>query len=225
VAKDGGAARERLLEAALGQFALKGYGGATVDDIAAAAGLSKGAVYWHYKDKRELFRSVIADRARQLVEHVRATAAQGTPLRRLVDMTRAVLQYYEENRDFAAIRVYLRIGEDGAVDAEADAALREWYRDSRARLAELVRQGIALGEIRPCPPEGTATALLAVLDGLVFQWIIDPDQVSLCAAHETLAQTFFRGLAAAEGLKPQMSTEGLAGTRETRQIENAKTLK
>jgi TetR/AcrR family acrAB operon transcriptional repressor len=208
VAKDVGAARERLLEAALAQFAQKGYGGATVDDIAAAAGVSKGAVYWHYKDKRELFRSVIADRARKLVEHVRATAAEGPPLRRLLDIAGAVLQYYEENRDFAAIRVYLRIGEDGAVDAEADAAIRSWYRDSRVRLAELVRQGMALGEIRPCSPEGTATALLAVLDGLVFQWIIDPDQVSLRAAHETLAQTFFRGLAAEGVFEPQMNTDG-----------------
>src|SRR5262249_9914856 len=153
---------------------------------AAAAGLSKGAVYWHYADKRELFRSVIGECAQKLVAHVRARAQEGTPLQRLLNICGAVLQYYEENRDFAAIRVYLRIGEDGAVAAEADAALRRWYRESRTRLAELVRQGIAGGEIRPCPPEGTASALLALLDGLVFQWIIDPEEVSLRAARETL---------------------------------------
>ena len=49
------ATRERLLVAAAGCFAKKGYASCTVADIAKAAGLAQGAMYVHFKSKEELF--------------------------------------------------------------------------------------------------------------------------------------------------------------------------
>jgi AcrR family transcriptional regulator len=50
-----GDAREALLEAALHVFAERGFRDASVDDIAEHAGYSKGAVYWHFSSKDDLF--------------------------------------------------------------------------------------------------------------------------------------------------------------------------
>src|SRR5437588_11640830 len=55
-------ARDELLTAALRVFARRGYRDAGVDEIAAEAGYSKGALYWHFSGKQELFLALIDDR-------------------------------------------------------------------------------------------------------------------------------------------------------------------
>ena len=51
--------RGEILDAALACFSERGYHGTSVDDIAARAGLSKGAIYWHFAGKRELFLALV----------------------------------------------------------------------------------------------------------------------------------------------------------------------
>ncbi len=51
--------RERILQAALGMFALKGFDDTSMEDIALAIGCSKGGLYYHFRDKEQLFASVI----------------------------------------------------------------------------------------------------------------------------------------------------------------------
>src|ERR671915_416862 len=55
-------ARDELLTAALQVFARRGYRHAGVDEIAAAAGYSKGALYWHFGGKEELLHALIEER-------------------------------------------------------------------------------------------------------------------------------------------------------------------
>ena len=52
--------RQRLLNGARDVFLKTGYQGATLDDIAAAAGFTKGALYWHFPNKQALFLALIA---------------------------------------------------------------------------------------------------------------------------------------------------------------------
>ena len=53
--------RQKILKAALDVFVEKGYERATFEDVAARIGLSKGAIYWHFKNKSDLFTEVVAD--------------------------------------------------------------------------------------------------------------------------------------------------------------------
>src|SRR5690349_12817469 len=55
-------ARDELLGAALRVFAERGYGQAGVDEVAAAAGYSKGALYWHFSSKEDLLLALIEER-------------------------------------------------------------------------------------------------------------------------------------------------------------------
>ncbi len=52
--------RETLLDAAMDIFAAQGYAGATVDEIAQAAGMSKAGFYWHFESKEAIFAAIIA---------------------------------------------------------------------------------------------------------------------------------------------------------------------
>jgi len=53
--------RQNILRASLDLFVEKGYERATFEDVAARIGLSKGAVYWHFKNKPDLFAALVAD--------------------------------------------------------------------------------------------------------------------------------------------------------------------
>jgi AcrR family transcriptional regulator len=70
-------AQTALLRAARRAFAKVGYERASLDAIATAAGMTKGSIYHHYSDKRELFRAVFEDVERQMVEQIDQAAAGG----------------------------------------------------------------------------------------------------------------------------------------------------
>lgn len=70
--------RAALLEAATERFAQDGYAATTIDDIASSARVSKGAVYYHFPDKAQLFEAAFRDGQQQLLTKV-AEAAAGQP--------------------------------------------------------------------------------------------------------------------------------------------------
>ncbi len=85
--------RAALLNAATEQFAKRGFAATTMDDIATSARVSKGAVYYHFADKAELFEAVFRDRQQQLLAKVGVTSARHTnPWKQLDAALRAYLQ-------------------------------------------------------------------------------------------------------------------------------------
>jgi len=69
--------RAKVLAAARRLFSEHGYEGATIRDIAAAAGMSTGAVFANFSDKSDLFREIMAQDMAQLAEAMREAAARG----------------------------------------------------------------------------------------------------------------------------------------------------
>jgi AcrR family transcriptional regulator len=85
--------RAALLKAATEQFAEHGFAATTMDDIAMSARVSKGAVYYHFVDKAELFEAVFRDRQQQLLAKVGAAYARhSNPWRQLDAALGAYLQ-------------------------------------------------------------------------------------------------------------------------------------
>ena len=69
-----GKAEERILREAMRLFWEQGYHGTSIDDITRAAGLTKGALYWHYNSKEDLLRRIITEYEKRfldgLIQHV-----------------------------------------------------------------------------------------------------------------------------------------------------------
>src|SRR3954451_7277165 len=89
----GRAARDELLTAALRVFARRGYRDAGVDEIAAEAGYSKGALYWHFAGKEELLLALLEERVDTRMRERFALLESAPPDR---DMS------VEASREFAA---------------------------------------------------------------------------------------------------------------------------
>lgn len=190
--------KQRLLQAALTCFAQKGYHATTVDEIATEAGVSKGAVYWHYKDKRELFLSVMRERGQALQEAgAQAVASVSKPqnvtllLRRIME---AIFQFYAENLKFASLLGLLRSGKDAPFGEELYLELQAFYRSSRSQFAPLFSHGIKSGEFNEAAPEMLAVWLLATIDGIVMQWVIDPEEIKLETIAPRLSEQFVRAI-------------------------------
>ncbi len=105
--------KEKILTTALALFAANGYEAVSVSDIAGQLGMTKGALYKHYKNKRDIFDSILTRMEQQDAERARAFALpEGTlsqmeeayrsaSLEQLTAFSRAQFRYWTED-DFAA---------------------------------------------------------------------------------------------------------------------------
>ncbi|HEX8646206.1 MAG TPA: TetR family transcriptional regulator [Thermoleophilaceae bacterium] len=192
-----GTARERLLDAAERVFGESGYRGASVDDVAAAAGATKGALYWHFASKQELFFALVEERVdsrvREFLEFMEraGTGSDPTPavssgLARVVD---------EQRQMFLLMHEYWAL-------AVRDPGLREHYVERQRALRTRVAQTLEAraGGRLPVDAERLATGLIAFATGLAEERIADPDAVP----DETLGEVLSLIL---EGLAARMAAD------------------
>lgn len=72
--RDPDARREAILEAALGVFSAEGFAATKLDDIAEKAGVAKGTIYLHFKDKQDLFEQMVRATVSPVIERLEALA-------------------------------------------------------------------------------------------------------------------------------------------------------
>ncbi len=125
--------REAILAAAEEVFARSGYHGASLDDIAQAAGISKALIYEHFASKRELHASLVNAHVEEIFRRLQASAAAGQPgeerLRGGID---AFLSFVEEHRE--AWRALFR----DAADPEVGDVIERVQAQATAVIAALI---------------------------------------------------------------------------------------
>lgn len=149
--------RDRILNAALAVFAEQGYHRASIEEIAARAGLTKGAVYSWFTDKgdlaRDLQRGVWSEVAREAARVTDPAADSVENLRRGFRVMVATLEGQP------AARFFLR-------DVWLVPALDEAGRGDQERavehLRDLLGRGIARGDVAPVDPEALARVIMGV---------------------------------------------------------------
>ena len=91
--------RDRLLKAAMREFALRGYKGASLRQICASAGVTTGALYFFFKNKEDLFRTVVAPVMEPLAQMLASSVDHEAPLSRSLEVRREK-EVPEAARDF-----------------------------------------------------------------------------------------------------------------------------
>jgi TetR/AcrR family transcriptional regulator, acrAB operon repressor len=189
--------REQLLKKALTVFSKKGYAATTLEDIAREAEVTRGAIYWHFGGKAELYNTLVreyADRGNIITQQ--AVSEGGT----LLDILRRVfvrqLQVIEDDQEMRALMELALFKTGLAPELEEG---RQQQADSGIVLVEMLAgimsQGIAQGLLRSdVDPGEMARAYLAFQNGLVSLWLTAPTRFSLKASAESFADILMAGL-------------------------------
>jgi AcrR family transcriptional regulator len=152
--------RARLIEAALNVFAFGGYEHATVDDIAHAAHLSKGAFYFNFNSTEEILVELLRQWSDERTSLLNAAFAFEDADGRLRALAEA-LSSYRAGTNWPPL--ILEFWSQALRSGEFDRWLRRAYRDWRELLATAAREA---GKANPGP---MADAILAIHDGAVTE--------------------------------------------------------
>jgi AcrR family transcriptional regulator len=191
------ARRQAILEAAIGVFAQHGFDAATTDDIARAAGLSKGGLYWHFKSKDDILAAILVQLFDQelgvLQRLIAAEGAVAPRLRQLVAQGVAAVIELEQ-----LLPVMLEFYALAARKSDVRQFLQKYYQRYHQLLAELFEQGFARDEFQRGTAEAAAITLIGQLEGIGLLWAIVPELVRLADQSDSALDLLLAGLMAAD---------------------------
>jgi TetR/AcrR family acrAB operon transcriptional repressor len=190
--------RNRILDAAERVFGESGVSRTSLEDVANAAGVTRGAIYWHFKDKSDLFTAMVnrvtlpmegmvarssEEAAADPLASLKAAAvfalkrtATDPQCQRVFDVVTHKCEYLDE---MAGVKRRISSVEKGCLD-RAEAALRNAVK--RGQLPSGVNARLA------------AIGLDAMLYGLISKWLADPDYFALARNAGAVVDLYLEGL-------------------------------
>jgi AcrR family transcriptional regulator len=170
--------RDQLLEGAIECLRTKGYSRTTARDIAKAADANLASIGYHFGSKEALLNEAILRTCEQWTNRLGEAAFAGedeSPLGQMAASWVAMLSSFEELRP-VLVGLVEAVGQSAWSD-DLRQELAAHYRTSREQVAAMVRESLGEGvEQAGIDPKVVASFLIAVCDGLVLQWLLDPDE-------------------------------------------------
>ncbi len=213
--EDAIATRNSLIDAAERVFCEKGVARASLSDIAQAAGATRGAIYWHFKDKVDLFGAMM-DRVTLPLERGFG-ALEGSTCPDPVERLRAVLALVlhgvasdERTRRVFEIALYKveYVGELIGV-RDRHIAASDGFTSQLARDFELAAQ--AQRVVLPMTPVEAAVGLHALFDGLIRNWILGGGTFDLERVGRVGTDAFLVGLGLTLPVAAELAGVGVNG--------------
>jgi AcrR family transcriptional regulator len=169
--------RERLLQGAMECLRERGYAHTTARDIAAAAHSNLGSIGYHFGTKEALLNEAIrrgfAEWTAQLAQIAFADAG-ATPLERGRVSWVALTRSFEEHRPLVVAFVEAMAQSMRSEDLRAQ--LADIYEEGRVAVGRLVEASLGDMQIGGDAVRAVASFMIAVCDGLLLQWLVDPER-------------------------------------------------
>lgn len=185
--------KKKIMEAGMAVFSQKGYAKASIREIALSAGISIGGVYLYFRNKEELYKSLINEKMLDIGRRTGIVAGKSQPaMHALSEFCSIYLEHALKNKEF----ILLHIREHGFAFGVREK--RQFFRKQRELIRQIIQKGIRDGEFRRCNADDMAKMIMGSLRGVVLSMALDDD------VHITphLMQEFiFRGLLSASGTK------------------------
>jgi len=171
------ATRTKLLDAARQVFAARGFHGASVEEIAAVAGYSTGALYSNFGGKEDLF-LVLMDR--EVAAHARelsdAVGHRGTAAERAEGGAHFWMAFIEREREM--LLLFMEFWAYGVRDPKVRPHVAKHFAEVRALITTLIAEGVRDLDLElTIPAEQLAIAVDAIADGIARQKLADPEAI------------------------------------------------
>jgi AcrR family transcriptional regulator len=188
----------RILREAMRIFLEKGYHGTSIDDITQAAGLTKGALYWHFSSKEDLLKRIIEEFEKQFLDGLihAVNSVQGDLLEKMGKFFsyNAAFSYY--NRELCVSFTTLAAELVGAHHG-TEPEFRRIYKKYQKFLSNLILQGKREKVFKKEMDEDLAAlVIIAFHDGILIRWFMNQSEIDGEAYVNTFKKIMLNGLMA-----------------------------
>jgi AcrR family transcriptional regulator len=154
---------QQILEAAFRVFGTRGLHQATLDDVARAAGITKGTIYLYFPDKATLFSAMLKARVNDLLPPMEPPNGWRVPSarRRLLTLAARLYRFFQSPAYLAMYRTM--VGEASQFPEAAALLYRDGVLAANRRLAVVIEYGMAAGEFRRVDPLIASRAFVGML--------------------------------------------------------------
>ncbi len=171
--------REALLESAIASLQDRGYAGTTARDVASGAGVSLGAIGYHFGSTQELLDTALIEGVRRWLEPlIGLLCCQQAfpPLEQLGPALDSLIETLNTNRPLVIAYFEALVRAERAPALHT--ALAADFHALRISLTSGIEQVLARRPHSPSPdPQTAASLIMALFDGLVIQWLLDPERL------------------------------------------------
>ncbi|OGW43362.1 MAG: hypothetical protein A2Y66_06050 [Nitrospirae bacterium RBG_13_41_22] len=182
--------KKRIIKAAMDVFSKRGYAKASIREIAKVAGISVGGVYLYFKNKEELYKSLIDDRMRDMGSKIEIIAGRTeSATKALSDFLKLHLENALKHKEF----ILLHIREHGFAFGVAEK--KKFFTKQRELVEQILQKGIQSGEFRKCNAKDMAKIIMGSLRGIILSMALD-DGVTITP--KMLNEFIFNGLLRAD---------------------------
>lgn len=192
------ATRNLILDTAECVFQRRGVAATSLQEIAQAARLTRGAIYWHFQNKADLVEAMMQRVVLPFEQALNIGVMQETadPLACLCqgvdNLLAQLVRDPQVRRVFEIATLKIEYAGDLQVLRERRVASRE---ACMADVQRLLTLAMAKGQIDPqLPPAGVARGLCAMVDGLMVNWLLDPQMFDLQVVGRQMLDTYVLGL-------------------------------
>ncbi|HXV94232.1 MAG TPA: TetR/AcrR family transcriptional regulator [Pseudonocardia sp.] len=177
-----------LLEVAVGEFITRGYDATSMEDLSRAAGITKSSFYHHFTGKEALLRAALERALSGLFAILdEPEAVAGTPVQRLRHIVRRQVGVLVDDLPYVVLLLRVR----------GNTATERWALEQRrafdARIAELVREAVEQGQVRPEVEPALAARLLSGMVNSVAEWY-RPGRPGTATLPDDVARAVFEGI-------------------------------
>ncbi|OHD63241.1 MAG: hypothetical protein A2176_11695 [Spirochaetes bacterium RBG_13_51_14] len=189
--------RDRILKTARQLLPRYGYNGISIRAIAARAKLTTGAIYFHFKDKKEIYRTICFEAIDTLIDNFkRGIQSRQTPGQKLISSFDSYINFFYENRDHYNIlmeyKAHYHPDEHGH-----DIEIARKMCEMTDLMEDTIRMGIREGAFRDINPRMLAILLAAVTEGMLQLkklGVFDYLKISDADFRSFMADTIGRGI-------------------------------
>lgn len=159
--------RDKILETARRLLPKYGYNGISIREIAAKAKLTTGAIYFHFKNKKEIYKTICIEAIDQLISELKKDIEErSTPNQKLISTYDTYLKFFNEHRDSYNILMEYKADYESEKDpAENEIALK--MHEMTGVMEEVFKEGIKKGAFRKIDPALLSLFLAAITEGML----------------------------------------------------------
>ena len=185
--------KNQILKAALFVIVEKGYERSRMDDIVQSSKLSKGAIYWYYKSKKEVYLSLVDHWVKNynsgFIENLEKHSTASAQLKGLFDYF--INQF---DKDPAAFKILVEFWSLSGRDSDFNDKLQKVYSEFLEYIVKIIQDGVDSGEFKNVNPRITALSILINIEGINWFTLLNKSGVEAHEYIHTISEFILAGV-------------------------------